>query len=98
MSSDEMRVVTDDLTSSGMRVAAHAVDVAVRHASADARIAAAQAGWIGTSCAAMTAKATAWQEVTATLVGRLQDHANNFHASGQAYQQTDDTSAQSLRT
>jgi hypothetical protein len=44
MSSNAMRVVTEDLLSSGTRVAGHADETAARHAAAAARIDAAQAG------------------------------------------------------
>jgi WXG100 family type VII secretion target len=88
--SETIRVLPEHLVVSGCRVAGHAEDVQITHSASDARIDSALSGWVGSSAAAMAAKAAGWQGMTEMLSGRLADHASALHASVTAFQETED--------
>lgn len=57
-------------------------DMATAHVLSDNRIAAAQAGWVGTSAAALDAAATEWSQTSRRLLTRLGDHASELADDG----------------
>ena len=76
----------------------HRADLSTAHSAADAQIEAAQAGWVGTSGAALIAKIAGWQETTATLTSEITNHGAAFQSAAEQYASVDETSADSLDT
>ena len=86
---DELRV--DPLE---VRMAADHVDVAAEglrtaHGSALERMGTAQAGWIGSSAAALAATATKWEQDSAAHYTELVGHVEGFRSAAAQYVSTD---------
>jgi uncharacterized protein YukE len=96
MSVDRVRVNPDDLLVSGARVDFHADGVLADHRVADARIGAAQAGWVGLSASALALKAAQWETVSAVLVGKLADHARALRTGAATFEFTDTDNARRI--
>lgn len=64
-------------------------DLRAQHGSAHERIAAAQTGWIGTSAAALTAKAAQWEKESAAHYTELVMHGHHFRSAAASYLETD---------
>lgn len=90
------RVSIEDLAASGVAVAGYGEDLAVAHAAADARIAAAQPGWQGRSAAALAVKAARWASISTELLARLSDHAQALHTGAAELWDHEQRSAQAL--
>ncbi len=93
-----LRVSPEDLVTSGLVVTGHGEDVATKHAAADGRIEAAQAGWRGLSAAAMSVRAQTWLGTTTALLTRMSDHAQALHASAQGFAQMDAENSRELES
>ncbi|GAY13291.1 WXG100 family type VII secretion target [Mycobacterium sp. shizuoka-1] len=91
-----LKVNIEDLAASGVAVTGHGEDVAVKHAAADGRVDAAQAGWQGASAAAMATLCGQWSATTTALVTRLSDHAQALHASAQGFAEMEQRHSQAL--
>jgi hypothetical protein len=91
-----LRVVVEDLVTSGVTVTGHGEAVAVKHSAADARIEAAAGGWLGLSAAAMLTRSGEWAATTTALVARLGDHAQGLHTSAHCFFEMDSDNGQSL--
>jgi uncharacterized protein YukE len=72
----DMRVDPVTLRASAGQTDVSADDLRAQHGSAHERIAAAQAGWIGASAVALTAKAAQWEEQSAAHYTELVKHGN----------------------
>ncbi|HZS21173.1 MAG TPA: WXG100 family type VII secretion target [Pseudonocardiaceae bacterium] len=92
----ELKAAPEDLRLSATQTAGHAENVQAVHTASDARIGGAMTGWAGASQAAMAAKAAEWQAASTVLTSRLADHAQSLHASGNAYDTTETTNAESI--
>ncbi|WP_059021675.1 WXG100 family type VII secretion target [Mycobacterium sp. M26] len=80
-----LQVTIADVAASGTAVTGHGEDLAVKHAAAAGRIDAAQAGWQGTSAAAISALTEQWTATTSALLTQLSDHAQALHASANGF-------------
>ena len=96
MSGRVIRVDPADLLISGQRVDGHAEDMHAAHTAADARIEGALTEWVGSSLAAMSAKASAWQATTAALHQRMSDHAYGLTASGIGFDEAEEHNAERI--
>jgi WXG100 family type VII secretion target len=85
----DMRVDPVTLRASAGEVDVSADDLRAQHGSAHERIAAAQAGWIGASAAALTAKAAQWEKESATHYTELVKHGHHFRSAAASYLETD---------
>jgi len=77
-----------------LRMASSHIDVAAddlrkAHSESHDRIAAAQAGWIGSSGAALTAATTKWEQESTAWYAHLAEHASDFRSAGVRYTTTD---------
>lgn len=75
----------------------HGESLATEHAAADGRIEAALSGWRGLSSAALTAKSTAWLQITSELLVRISDHAQRLHDGAQTYADGEEHSSAQLQ-
>ena len=91
-----LKVNIEDLAASGVAVTGHGEDVAAKHAAADGRVDAAQAGWQGASAAAMAALSSQWSTTTTALVTRLSDHAQGLHASAEGFAEMEQRHSRAL--
>ncbi|SRX94723.1 hypothetical protein MSP7336_02983 [Mycobacterium shimoidei] len=85
-----------DLHISANHMSVHHADLKAAHAEADTDIQNAQAGWVGASAAALQGKLAEWQATTEQLCGNIADHEQAFRAARNAYQRTDDQSADNI--
>jgi uncharacterized protein YukE len=92
-----LKVNINDLVASGLAVAGHGEDVAVKHCSADTRIETAQGGWQGRSAASLTLRMTAWSTTTTALLTRLSDHAQGLHTCAQEFCAMEERHAEALK-
>jgi WXG100 family type VII secretion target len=90
----DMRVDPVTLHASAGHIDGSADDLRAAHGSAHERIAAARAGWIGASAAALTAKVAQWEEESAAHYTELVKHGHHFRSAAASYLDTD-TDAQS---
>ena len=84
-----IRVVPEDLHASAAKVDNHAEELEARHAAADGRIEAAQAGVPAASVAALTAATTKWQADSAVLFTNLTDHSEGLRGAAVSYVSTE---------
>ena len=80
-----IRVVPEDLHASATKVDGHTEELEVRHAAANARIEAAQAGVPATAAAALSAAVTKWQTDSSQLVGNLLAHGDGLRGAAVAF-------------
>ncbi|MCX2929872.1 WXG100 family type VII secretion target [Mycobacterium sp. CVI_P3] len=92
-----LRVNVEDLVAAGSSVAGHGEDVAMKHAAADGRVAAAQVGWQGASARALAGLSERWTATTGALLSRLGDHALGLHASAQGFAEMEQRNSQALQ-
>jgi len=88
-----LRANVEQLAIAGNQVVGHGEDLAAGHLAADNRIEAANAAWIGSSAAALSARTTRWRQTTTTLLARVSDHAQGLHAAAYAYGENEDARA-----
>jgi hypothetical protein len=88
---DWVRVVPGDLHLSASKVADHADDLQVRHAAANARIEAAQAGVPAAAAVALDAAVAKWQTDTTVLFGNLMQHGELMHQVSVGYVATEES-------
>jgi WXG100 family type VII secretion target len=86
---DELRVDPATLHISASEIDVSADDLRAQHGSAHGRISAAQAGWIGASAAALTAKAAQWEEESAAHYAELVKHGHHFRSAAASYLDTE---------
>jgi WXG100 family type VII secretion target len=84
-----------------VRMASDHVDVAADglrtgHGSAHERMGAAQAGWIGSSAAALAATAAKWEQESASQYAELVGHVEDFRAAAARYVNTDSDGASQI--
>jgi uncharacterized protein YukE len=91
-----VKVNVEDLVASGLWVANHGEDVAMKHAAADRGVEAASGGWRGRSAMALAAKSAAWMETTNALLARMSDHAQGLHASAHGFSEMESRNTQAL--
>lgn len=84
-----LRVDAADLVLSAALIDTVADEVRAVHADADARIEAAQSGWVGASAAAMRVKSAAWQGFTTTMYREMAGHSAKFRAAAHEFHTTD---------
>ncbi|WP_158090878.1 type VII secretion target [Mycobacterium palustre] len=86
---DDLRVDPIDARLAGEHVDTHAADLLAAHVAAHERTAAAQAGFIGESAAALAELAAHWKDETASHHGELCEHADKFRTAADKYDTTD---------
>lgn len=79
---EPLKVDPIDLHMSADHMGVHHADLRAAHTGADSNIEAAQAGWVGTSAAALKAKLAEWQATTEELCGSIADHERAFRTAG----------------
>ncbi|CAM3139315.1 WXG100 family type VII secretion target [Mycobacterium simiae] len=82
MAEGRLQVNLDTLASSAAHVGGQAEDLATAHLSSDNQIVSAQAGWVGSSAAALSMKTETWLETSRRLVGRVGGHAVDLNTDG----------------
>jgi uncharacterized protein YukE len=91
---EPLRVDPVDLFRSSDQLAMHRADHIEVHDVANASIESAlNAGWVGSSAAALQGKLPHLQRVTSHISGELERHRDAFRQSGHSYQDTDADSA-----
>jgi uncharacterized protein YukE len=85
----DLRVDPVDVRLAGEHVDGHAANFLVGHMVANARIAAAQRGFIGDSVAALAGLAAHWNEETANHHRELCEHAEDLRTAAGKYESTD---------
>lgn len=93
---ENLRVDPLDVRFAGEQVDANAGDFLTGHGAAHERIAAAQAGFIGDSAAALAELAAHWQEESASHHRELCEHAESLRTAGVEYEATDTDGATNL--
>lgn len=91
-----LQVDAVDLGLSAAVIDSLADEVRAAHADADARIEAAQSGWVGASAAAMAAKRAAWQGFTSGMYAEMAAHSAKFRAAAHEFQATDSHGAEAI--
>jgi WXG100 family type VII secretion target len=92
----DLEVDPVDLHMSSDHLDMHGSELATSHGAADADIEAAQAGWVGTSGAALRAKFAEWQETTTKLTDDIAAHGAAFRSAASGYQSVDSDGAATL--
>ena len=92
----QLRVDPIDLHMSSNHMDMHHADLQAAHSAANADIEAAQAGWVGTSAAALQAMFTQWQAASIALCRDVAAHGAAFRAAAQGYTTVDADSAGTL--
>jgi uncharacterized protein YukE len=91
------RVDIEVLAGSAAHVANQGDDLASAHVSSDSRIAAAQAGWVGSSGAALQIRTAAWVETSRRLLTSVGDHALTLNSDGIDFSVLENENVQKLR-
>jgi WXG100 family type VII secretion target len=91
-----LRVNHEDMVGSAIHVTGQGEDLAMGHLASDNRMESAQAGWQGTSAAALAAKLADWQPKSKVLLARVADHAQGLHTAAAAYAAMEEDNAQAL--
>jgi WXG100 family type VII secretion target len=91
-----LRVNHEDMVGSAIHVTGQGEDLAMGHLASDNRMESAQAGWQGTSSAALAAKLADWQPKSQILLARVSDHAQGLHTAAAAFAAMEDENAQAL--
>lgn len=87
--SKDLRLNSAHIHQSAGHVDVTADDLRARHASVHERIAEAQTGWIGSSAAALAARAAKWEEETASQYTEMVTRAEQFRSAAASYVDTD---------
>ena len=90
------RVDVADLRSAGSQVGQEKVLLCGVHGDTDAGIAAAQAGWVGASSAALSAVTARWQAVSQAHSAAIGTHGGRLHSSAQQFGDTEDRNASAV--
>ena len=91
-----LRVSVEDLVVSGVMVRGSGEDIALRHAALDHRIDTAQAGWQGSSAAALMERSQDWALATRGLLARMSDFVWALHTSADGFSEMEARHAQAL--
>ncbi|MCV7419321.1 WXG100 family type VII secretion target [Mycobacterium yunnanensis] len=91
-----LRVDPIDLRMSADHMDMHRADLAAAHTAADDAIEGAQAGWVGTSAAALQAKFVEWQATTTKLCDDVAAHGAAYTAAADGYSKNDVDSAEAV--
>ena len=75
------------------RIDAAADGLRAAHAAVHGRIAAGQAGWVGTSAAALSGATAKWQEQSAASYTEIIGHATDYRTAAASYTSTDEGEA-----
>jgi WXG100 family type VII secretion target len=92
-----LRVNVEDMVDSAMHVNNQGETLAAEHASTDARIDSAQAGWQGASAPAMSARSTKWMQNSSALLARMSDHSQGLHTAASTFASTEEQRGDTLR-
>jgi WXG100 family type VII secretion target len=93
---DRVNVDPIDLHMSSAHMDMHHAELLAAHTAANGEIEEAQAGWVGTSAAALQAKFAEWQKATATMTGEIAAHGEAFRQAATVYEGIDSDSAEKL--
>ena len=91
------RVDIEALAASAAHVAGQGDDLASAHLASDNRIASAQSGWVGSSAAALQARAAAWLETSRRLLTNVGDHALRLNNDGISVAALESANVEKLR-
>lgn len=94
----KFRLDLEALACSAAHVTGQGEDLAIAYLSSDMRMDAAQAGWVGTSAAALNARTAVWLETSRALLTRVGDHALNLNHDGIDFTAMERENAEKLRT
>lgn len=78
---ESMDVCPELLIAAAVQAAQFADDLFASHAGADAMVESALFGWVGSSAAALSARAASWATATTALSTAIQDHAEALRQS-----------------
>ena len=94
---NELRVDPAAVSAAADRIDTAADGLRAAHNAVADRIAAAQAGWVGTSAAALSGAATRWQQQSAAHYTDLIGHADHYRSAAANYAVTDEDEAADVR-
>ncbi|GAA1218535.1 WXG100 family type VII secretion target [Mycolicibacterium alvei] len=93
LGANELRVDPTAVSAAADRIDAAADGLRAAHAAVHERIAAAQAGWVGTSAAALSGATAKWQEQSAASYTEMIEHATDYRTAAASYTSTDEGEA-----
>ena len=96
MVADRVKVDPIDLRMSSDHMDMHHAELLAAHTEARGAIEEAQAGWVGTSAAALQSKLAEWQATTTELCGDVAAHGEAFRSAAAGYESTDIDSGEKL--
>lgn len=94
--SENLRVDPLEVRMAADHVNAAADSLRSAHGAAHERMGAAQAGWIGSSAAGLSATTTKWEEESAGHCTELIKHAEDLRSAAARYVRTDDHAASEI--
>jgi WXG100 family type VII secretion target len=92
----ERRVDVAELRSAGTQVGAEQSLLSGIHTETAAGIAAAQAGWVGSSSAALSEVTARWDALSQTHGAAIGNHGGHMRGSAQQFGDTEDRNAQAV--
>jgi WXG100 family type VII secretion target len=92
----QLEVDPVDLRMSSDHMDMHHSELSAVHDAANGAIEEAQAGWVGTSAAALQARFAEWQAETVTLTGDIAAHGAAYRAAADSYTGDDSAAAEAL--
>jgi uncharacterized protein YukE len=93
---DQLRVDVADLLSAGTQVAQEKVLFSAVHTETAAAVAAAQAGWVGSSAAALSEVTARWHTVARIRTAAIGKHSGHMHAAAQHFGDTENNNASAV--
>jgi uncharacterized protein YukE len=93
---DQRRVDVADLHSAGTQVADEKVVFYGIHTETTAGLGAAQAGWVGSSAAALFDVIAQWHTVAQARAAAIGKHSGRMHAAAQHFAETEDNNASAV--
>jgi WXG100 family type VII secretion target len=93
---DPVKVDPIDLRISSDHMDMHHAELLAAHTAANGAIEEAQAGWVGSSAAALQTKLAEWQAATAEVCDDIAAHSEAFRSAAAGYESTDTNSTEKL--
>ena len=93
---ESMDVCPELLIAAAVQAAQSSDDLFASHAGADAMVGSALSGWVGSSAAALSARAASWAAVTTTLSTAVAEHAEALRQSALDFVEMDRRNASAV--
>jgi WXG100 family type VII secretion target len=93
---ESMDVCPELLIAAAVQAAQSCDDLFASHAGADATVESALSGWVGSSAAALSARAALWATATTTLSTAVQEHAEALRQSALNFVEMDRRNASAV--